>query len=327
MSPERDSIAALRGLWSSAPGKSGSADYTLLAEIEGAFAARSRAGLPALVFPMTDVGAAPFGRRASGCELLAHSSTRLVFQGRDTVGPAAALLCIDPQLVDAFVVLAVDAAKRLRETGGSWASLQAIVEEWQSLLAPRGRPSAEAEMGLWGELWFLSQAADIDKAIAGWRGPDGDATDFFYGGKGAEVKTSRLRRQHFVSLSQVDAPVGTHDAWMLSIWVKPDAGSSCTVATLGEDILNRAHNRGEALRRLARAGYSPAERSGYVATFVILAEPEWYAASDVPRVRTADPGVSHLRYRVSLDEGRHAPASLSDSLWLHFLGRSYSGEL
>jgi hypothetical protein len=323
MSPELDSIAALRGVWSSVPGKSGNADYTLLAEIEGAFAARSRAGLPAVVFPMEDVGTAPFGRRASGCELLAHSETRFVFQGRDTVGPAAALLCIDPLLVDAFVVLAVDAAKRLRASGGSWASLQAIVEEWQSLLAPRGRPSAETEMGLWGELWFLSQSADIERAIAGWRGPDGDATDFFLGGKGAEVKTSRLRRQHFVSLAQVDAPVGTHDAWMMSIWVKPDPGSSSTVATLAESILNRAHDRGEALRRLARAGYSPAERSGYLATFVVLTEPEWFGAADIPRVRAADPGVSQLRYRVSLDEGRRASAPVSDSLWRHFLGHSY----
>ena len=323
---EHGSVAALRSLWGADPGEMADADYRLLAEVEDAFIARSRAGLPALVVPIRDLGMAPVGRRASGCELIGHSSTRTVFQGRHAVGPAAALLCIDPELLDAFAVLAVDVAKRVRESGGTWASMLAAVEEWQTLLAPRGLPSAEAEQGLWGELWFLSQADDVEPALAGWRGPDGDATDFFLGGRSAEVKTSRHRRQHHVSHSQVDAPVGSHDAWLLSIWVKPDPAASSTVVHLAESILERVRDRGEALRRLAQAGYSPADRIGYGTAFVVLGEPEWYAAADIPRVRAADPGVSQLRYRVALDEARRADGRLSDSLWQHFLGHEYRGK-
>ncbi len=157
-------------------------------------------------------------------------------------------------------------------------------------------------MGLWGELWFLSRRSEVDSLLAGWCGPDGDNTDFFFGSKGVEVKTSRTRRQHFVSLAQVDDPTGSLGAWLLSIWVKPDPGSTLTVAALADLVLQRAGDRGEALRRLARAGFQPAERSAYTTAFVVLDEPEWFAAEDVPRVRLADPGVSHLRYRVSLDE-------------------------
>jgi hypothetical protein len=326
MNPERHSVAALRGLWGADPGEPGDTDYRLLAEVEGAFIARARDGLPALFVPMKDLGTAPVGRRASGCELIGHSSTRFVFQGRDAVGPAAALLCIDPDLFDAFAVLAMDVAQRVRDSGGTWSSMLSAVEEWQTLLAPRGRPSAETEEGLWGELWFLSQAEDVEQAFAAWCGPDGGATDFFLGGRSAEVKTSRHHRQHHVSLSQVDAPVGTHDAWLLSIWVKVDPGTSSTVVQLAERFLDRVRDRSAALRRLARAGYSPADKSGYAAAFVVLAEPEWYAAADIPRVRAADPGVSHLRYRVALDETRRADGPLSDSLWQHFHGHKYGGE-
>lgn len=326
MSPEPDLIASLRSLWVLSSRGGGDTDYTLLAEVEGAFAGRSKTGLPALVFPVADVGAMPSGRRAAGCELVGHASTEFDFRDRRFLGPAAALLCIDPDLVDAFVVLALDVAKRFRQSDGSWRSMLALVEEWQSLLAPRGQPNAEMEMGLWGELWFLSRSLDVDALLAGWCGPDGDNTDFFLGSKGAEVKTSRNRHQHFVSMTQVDAPVGGREAWFLSIWVKPDPVSSTTVATLGEGILSRVANKGDALRRLLRAGYSPSERNSYATSFTILDEPEWFAAPDVPRVRAVDAGVSHLRYRVALDGTRRAETPASDSLWRHFNGRLYLGD-
>jgi hypothetical protein len=240
MSPEQRSVAALRALWAAAADKPGETDYALLQEVDGAYVGRSRGGLPALVIPLSEVAPTTVGRRASGCEIVGHPSTRFVFGGHDTVGPAAALLCTEPNLVDAFAVLALDVASRARDGGGTWSSVLAAVEEWQTLLTPRQLPSAEAEEGLWGELWFLSQAEDVDRALAGWRGPEGDATDFFVSGKSAEVKTSRQRRQHHVSQSQVSTPAGTYEAWVLSIWVKLDPGTSNTVAQLADEILERS---------------------------------------------------------------------------------------
>jgi hypothetical protein len=148
------------------------------------------------------------------------------------------------------------------------------VEEWQTLLAPRGRISEESETGLWGEMWFLSRADDVDKVLSGWRGPERDTTDFFLGGRGVEIKTSQQRRHHHVSLSQVDVPLGNQDAWLLSIWVKLDPRAQTTLADLVDRILSRSKDQGQALRRLVRAGFSPSERSSYTASFAILAEPE-----------------------------------------------------
>jgi hypothetical protein len=186
--------------------------------------------------------------------------------------------------------------------------------------------SAEAEVGLWGELWFVAQSVDIGRAVASWRGPECDSTDFFVDGVAAEVKTTKKKRQHHVSQSQVEAPVGSHEAWLMSLWVKTDPGATVTVGHIVDAILKRAPDPVDTLRRIGRAGFSPSDRCEYASGFVVLSEPEWYAVSDVPRVRVADPGVSHLRYRVVLDQARRADASAAERLWQHFHGRKYGGD-
>lgn len=320
---DRDPISIVRACWASGLGDAVGDDYTLLTEVDGAFAARSQQGLPTLVVPLTGGEDPATGRRASGCDLLGHSSIRFSYEGKEWIGRAGALICTDAELVDAFAVLAVDVARRVREDP-TWAALVAAVEEWQTLLAPRGKLAIEAEIGLWGELWFIERSADITRALGAWRGPDGDACDFFVAGKAAEVKTSRTRHQHYVSQSQVDAPVGEAEAWLISIWVKTDPAGT-TVPDLVDRILMRVPDRADALKRFARAGYSPGDRQSFKLGFTVLSEPVWYAASDIPRVRSADTGVSDLRYRISLDGIRRADADVAGRLWRHFHGHEYGG--
>jgi hypothetical protein len=325
MAPEERRIPAFRECWLGKEASESATDYQLLAEHDGAFVARSRAGLAALVLPIAVLAPAATGRRASGCELVGHSSLRFVYRGSQWDGPAAALLCLDPDLVDTFAVLADDVLTRMSGVF-TWPSIVALVEEWQTLLMPRGRPSKEAELGIWGELWFIVQSRDVNRTLSCWRGPDGDATDFFYGGVAVEVKASRTERQHFASQAQVEMPVGLHDSWLLSLWVKADPGSGVTVPAVVDAILARATDQAHALRRIAQSGYTPADRRDYTSGFTLLSEPEWFATPDVPRVRVADPGISQLRYRVVLDKARRAHAVTAERLWRHFHEHSYGSE-
>lgn len=325
MASEQRRIPAFRECWSGKGASESATDYQLLAEHDGAFAARSKAGLAALVLPVAGLGPAATGRRTSGCELVGHSSLHFVYRGNAWDGAAAALICSDPELVDTFAVLADDVLTRTRGTF-TWPSIVAVVEEWQNLLMPRGRPSKEAELGIWGELWFVEQSRNIDRALSGWRGPEGDATDFFHDGVAVEVKASRTERQHFVSQAQVDMPVGLNDSWLLSLWVKVDPGSGLTVPSIADAILARSADQADALRRLAQSGYSPADRREYTSGFALLSEPEWFATSDVPRVRAADPGISQLRYRAALDKARRADKVTTERLWRHFHERVYGDE-
>jgi hypothetical protein len=325
MEPDSALVAALQASWSAQQSARIGADYLLVDEFDGVYAAWSSSGQQTLIVPVIGpMSSAVIGRRAAGFELVGHSSMRFALQGRVWAAPGAALVCCDPELAAPFGVLCADIACRVAGGGATWQAILSAVEEWQTLLAPRGRPSAEVEVGLWGELWFIDSSLDVDRAVASWCGPEKETTDFFVGGVGAEVKTSRSARQHFVSQTQLVEPIGTRDAWLLSLWVKPSPGAR-TVADMVKSVLARVSDRADAIRRMASAGFSLGDQALYTAGFELLSEPDWYAVSDVPRVRVVDQGISQLRYRVELDRALRAEQRVAERLWLHFQGRKYGG--
>ena len=219
-------------------------------------------------------------------------------------------------------MLGLDVASRLG-TRTTWQSIIEVVQEWQALLAPRPRLSPERELGLWGELWFLDRALDLDRLLAGWRGPDADSTDFFIAGVAVDLKASRKARVHHLSQAQVDAPAGKRDAWLLSLHVKQDPAAQTSVGFLANRIIHRAADKVSALQRLAQAGFSLSERRQYSDGFTLLAAPEWFHVDDVPRVRKADPGVTDLRYRAVLDAAHAAAKTKAKMLFNHFHGCQY----
>ncbi len=262
------------------------------------------------------------GRSATGHELVGRTSLRFEWEARAWDEAAAVLTCTDAALVDAFVVFAADVLGRLR-SGATWAAIVEAVDEWTELLAPRGGPSAEREAGLWAELWFIAHAVDVDRLVAGWRGPEGDSTDFFVDGRAVDIKASTTRHQHHVSATQVGAPTGDHPAYLLSVWLKSDPLARWSVAGLVDEIVERTTQPALVVTKVRRAGFSLSERALFGQRFAILTEPGWYPTASVPRVRSADPGVSQLRYRIDL--GKSPPCAEADarSLWQHFAGQPY----
>ena len=81
------------------------------------------------------------------------------------------------------------------------------------------------------------------------------------------------------------------------------------------------------LKTVAAVGYAPADRDQYGTRFVPLETPRWFRAEDIPRVRAADVGVTHLRYVVTLDVDRAVGEGGSTALWQHFCARESAGIL
>jgi hypothetical protein len=175
-------------------------------------------------------------------------------------------------------------------------------------------------------LWIVNTAVDPDSLIAGWRGPDREAIDFLFDGVGLEVKVSRRPHVHHVSQRQVERPVGTHDSYLLSIWVGPEPVRGIALPELIEGLLTRVVDAPALLRRIALLGYSPLDRDQYAARFMPLEMPRWFAAEDVPKVRLMDPGVSQLRYVVTLDIDKAVDPENERALWGHFCQREPSIE-
>jgi hypothetical protein len=229
-------------------------------------------------------------------------------------------------VLDAFAVLALDVAERSSSKSRSpeWEDIARLVDEWYALLARRRALSQEDEIGTWGEVWFLSQAPDPDRLASGWLGPEGGVSDFVIGGVCAEIKTSRARLRHFVSQAQVERPMGELKAYLVSLWLGLDPERGITLPTLVDLLLARANEPAATLRRLLQLGYSPGDRHEYQKPFLLLESPRWFPTEDVPCVRQADPGVSHLRYMVMLDENKALASDEARLLEAHFHGPAVS---
>ena len=281
----RESIAAV-----DAPLTDEANDYRIATSVGPAFLARARSGAPTLLIPL-DVAPVTVGRRGGGFSLTPATRVAFEYGGRRWDQAAAALECTESQLVDAFLVLVMDISRRLASSASetTWPTILALVEEWQTLLARRAVLTVEQQLGLWGELWVISKAVNPDPLVAAWRGPEGEATDFFFDGIALEVKVSRRAHVHHVSQRQVDMPVGMHKAYLLSVWVGVEPVRGTSLAELVDTALARVSDAPALLKQVALLGYTPLDRDQYGTRFIPLDPPRWFRAEDVPRVRADRP--------------------------------------
>jgi Putative PD-(D/E)XK family member, (DUF4420) len=294
-------------------------DYRIAAPVGPAFLARGRSSTVTLLIPLAAASGA-VARSGGGFTLT--SAPRVAFDhgGRRWEQSAAILECTQEKLADAFLVLVTDVARRLPSSAEeiTWPKIISWVEEWQALLSRRTTLSVEEQLGLWGELWLMSQAKDADRLFAAWRGPEADAVDFFHDGAALEVKVSRRAHVHHVSQSQVDAPRGEYVAYFLSMWVGVEQVRGVSLAELVDKLLHRVSDPAAFLKQLARVGYSLQDREAYATRFVVLEPPRWFHAEDIPRVRSFDEGISLLRYIVTLDADARLDDEHALDLWRHF---------
>jgi hypothetical protein len=310
----REAIAAV-----DAPSTEEANDYRIATSVGPAFLARARSGAPTLLIPL-DVAPVTVGRRGGGFALTPATRVAFEYGGRRWEQAAAVLECTESQLVDAFLVLVMDICRRLASSTGeiTWPTILALVEEWQTLLARRAVLTAEQQLGLWGELWVISKAVNPDPLVAAWRGPEGEAADFFFDGIALEVKVSRRAHVHHVSQRQIDLPVGMHKAYLLSVWVGVEPVRGISLAELVDTALVRVSDAPALLKQIALLGYTPLDRDQYGTRFIPLDTPRWFRAGEVPRVRAIDPGISQVRYVVTLDIDRSLATELASGLWCHF---------
>lgn len=293
-------------------------DYKIAAVVSKGFLARSRSGAPALLVPL-DSAPISTGRRGGGFSL--NSADKVLFRYGDRVWqqPSATLTCTEPGLVDAFLVLVADIARRLDLASTvTWADVLGWVEEWQALLAQRPPMDLERQLGLWGELSVIASASQPDLLIEAWRGPEGDATDFFLDKTGLEVKASRRPHIHHVSWRQLVRPAGAHEAYLLSMYAGIDPSRGVSLAELVDGLIRRVGDAPRLLRKLAGLGYTPINQSHFGTRFILLDDPLWFHTADVPRVRDIDAGVSQVRYVVALDVEAALDKRKADALWAHF---------
>jgi putative PD-(D/E)XK family protein DUF4420 len=304
-----------------APSVEDKSDYRIAASLGSAFLARSRSGRVTLLVPLSQAGGA-VGRSGGGFTLSSAPQVAFVHNGRHWDQASAVLECTDDQLADSFLVLVLDLVRRMASSSDevTWPLILMWVEEWQYLLGRKHLLSPEQQLGLWGELWVISQALNADSLFGAWLGPDQEAVDFFYDAIGIEVKVSRRAHIHHVSQTQIDRPRGEFKTYLLSIWVGVDSTQGVSLAEQVDLLLNKVSDPTSFLRRLAQVGYTPHDRGEYGTRFLVLEEPKWFRTEDVPCVREIDEGVSNVRYIVTLDVDLALDPKESFAIGQHFWG-------
>lgn len=227
----------------------------------------------------------------------------------------------DSEMIHLFRSLTLNllqATEDLNPDNSDFAANRLVVrlKRWQDLLRKSREKTLtrQAEIGLIGELLFirdqLSPQVGIEQAIKAWRGPHSEEQDFAYGNILFEVKTQRSSADQYLQISseaQLDNSSGqvivNHKTVVASEKSDPKA---ITLNQIVEEI--RAGCGSTTIRTvdhfetaLIEAGYHFHEeydehhwRPARSRFFEVLGEFPRFVPASIP------PGISRLRYRVSL---------------------------
>lgn len=294
--------------------------YTLLDGTDTArrafYAGFSPDGNPSVLIPLAEP-VQSVSRIMGGMSLRAVRETQISFDGATWRECAAVLECIEPDLLWTFCAISASLGERVAADGAPrWSDLVAAFEEWERLLSRRRRLDTSEELGLWGELWLIDASNQPDRLVDAWQGPDRELIDFVLLGKGFEVKTTRKAATHHVSQAQADSTLSAIDVYFVSLLVVQDALGGTSLPELAARLFHRCSAAVELERHLLAAGYSKADAPLYSKRYRLGAPPAIYRRADVPRVRSVDPGVSEIRYRVDLDQGLALADQVSSELFL-----------
>jgi hypothetical protein len=258
-------------------------------------------GLPSLLVPVQRL---PDRRNfvVGDVRLTTHEMIRFQVANTNSETPALIVTCLDRDRPQSFSVFLLDLVHRLNgATQSPLVIIELVLHEWHEMLTRRERLTVREETGLWGELAILQTLPDLDQGLVAWTGPSGDSVDFRSNGVALECKTSTVPWRHTLSLQQVEQVQADHAAtYLVSIWIGTDAAGR-SLPELIESIDGRLTDPVEFRRRLLKVGYAYEQRELYSERYTLLRGPAFIPMASVPRVRHVDPGVSQVRFTVSVE--------------------------
>ena len=158
------------------------------------------------------------------CDLAERTSRGIAVQtvemniGAGQLSNFVEVVCLEPQGHPALDIVVEELVSSL-EAGASTGRVrlvQNVLAKWRRFWSGvnQGLLSTEQQLGLFGELWFLSRwlgpSVGMQKAVQMWRGPVHARNDFELPGVGIEVKTTgRVDAAYIIhGLEQLLEPVG-----------------------------------------------------------------------------------------------------------------------
>lgn len=229
------------------------------------------------------------------------------------------LRLIDQRYVDVFTVLVDDLVEMTITKPDEQSALNAFVarlKEWQRFLekvSPEGL-SDEAQVGLYGELWFLKHyllAIHFPlHAFTAWVGPYAAPQDFQTTNWSVEVKTTSTKHPQYLSISnegQLDNDV-SKTLLLLHLSLEAHSKNGETLPGIIDSIRRGYCSDSNALRlfeeRLIAVGYSNVHRSHYEGNRYAIRKASFYQViGNFPRlIKDMLPsGVHQVQYTIDIN--------------------------
>lgn len=229
--------------------------------------------------------------------------------------------CLDPQGHRAFDLVIGELVEALERAAGLTRVrlVQGVLSMWRRFWSgvPSAALSVEQQVGLFGELYFLSrwlcEALGPARAVRTWRGPAGARNDFELPGIGIEAKTTRrVDAVHVIhGLDQLLEPVG--GALLLyGLSVRDEASATESLPGLIHELRARFAGDMDTLNAfetlLYAAGYDDRLDAEYAKLLLrVRAEALYRVSGDFPRLVPASivggvpAGIAAVNYELRLD--------------------------
>ncbi|MBN2402759.1 MAG: PD-(D/E)XK motif protein [Spirochaetes bacterium] len=226
------------------------------------------------------------------------------------------ILLVDNQYKDLFSVLSEDLIKQVAEITDEKLllnELQSRLTKWQMLFEKLGKQglSEEAQVGLFGELYFLRQflsySNDYESCINLWKGPEKAIQDFQHLDWALEVKTTHGKNHqkiHIANERQLDTDI-IPIIYLFHISVDVRDGTTETLNSLVDEVLETLKDNYSALSsfklKLLDYGYFDVHRNLYSDTdYNIRNNRIFLVTNDFPRIteRQVPGGVGDVRYSI-----------------------------
>lgn len=231
------------------------------------------------------------------------------------------IACLDVLGHGAFDLVIGELVDAVERSGGLTRVklVQGVLSKWRRFWseAPTNALGAEQQIGLFGELYFLSRwlwgALGPSKALGTWRGPAGARNDFELPGLAVEAKTTkRVDAVHVIhGLDQLLEPVGGV-LLLFALCVRDEASATESLPLLVNEIRTLLAGDADALdlfeTLLYAAGYDARLEAEYAKLRLRVRSEGLYRVSDgFPRLIPTSiggglpPGVNTVTYELRLD--------------------------
>lgn len=231
------------------------------------------------------------------------------------------LKLIDFRFSDIFSSLVNDILKNLNEITEERELIKFFIEriiKWQQFLEKYGNEglSEKAQIGLYGELWFLRKYMlpylGIQDGIASWKGPSGKSQDFQFMNWAVEVKTTVGKQHQKIPISneqQLD-DTGLDRLFLehLSL-VELNKGAGETLQSIVEEVKKLVSSDLSSYRKftdlLVEAGYLEDHAYKYSDVFYTIRSSNIFEVSDdFPRIveYNLPDGVGDVHYSICVAE-------------------------